>query len=233
MAEASGLSITAASASTSGASVSRGTCWSLTINNPVKADIDAIELPAGWQLQGQYEQGEQEGTKHFQGMLTTPQVRFSAVKKVFPRAHIELARNKTALQNYVHKNDTRVDIFETKSSDIPTLWDYQKIVAVKWDMDEFQESWNESNETDIDNAAMRYLDKLVERDILNGQRGIEFIAINPMWRSSWKKFWRVIVKREKNLQQKYNAQENEVHSAEGEEVCQAQGAQEETLAEDS
>jgi len=42
---------------------------------------------------------------------------------------------------------------------------------------------------------MNYIDTLVKRDIESGKRGCEWIAINPMWRSSWKKFWRSIIRR--------------------------------------
>jgi len=61
----------------------------------------------GWKIDGQKERGK-EGTEHYQLHVTTPQVRFSAVKKMFPRAHIEVARNVTALKQYVNKEDTRV-----------------------------------------------------------------------------------------------------------------------------
>lgn len=46
---------------------------------------------------------------------------------------------------------------------------------------------------------MDYLDMLVGEDIMNGVCGIEYIAINPMWRSAWKKFWRQMIAREKKL----------------------------------
>lgn len=87
----------------------RGTCWSLTINNPTQDDEDAIHIARqkGWKVEGQKERGEQ-GTEHYQLMLRTPQVRFSAVKKQFPRAHIELARNPSALATYVSKEETRL-----------------------------------------------------------------------------------------------------------------------------
>lgn len=171
----------------------RATCWSVTINNP-KEDEYKIVLPARWKLEGQLEKGE-EGTMHFQGMLSTPQIRFSAVKKVFPRAHIEVARNKAALAKYVQKEETRVATVER----IPTLFEYQTIIAEKWRDEEFRAIGNRRIEanifTDWDDVAMLYLDKLVSEDIESGRRGAEFIAINPMWRSSWKKFWSSIIKR--------------------------------------
>lgn len=179
----------------------RATCWSITINNPTKEDLECL-LPAGWAIEGQMECGA-EGTPHYQGMLTTPQVRFSAVKKVYPRANIQVARNKKALQKYVHKSDTRVAEVADRVSDIPTLWDYQGTVASKWNEDDFTtgwESWSALREnSDIDEYALRYVDSLVSMDIEAGMRGVEFIAINPMWRSSWKKFWRSIIKRAQNI----------------------------------
>lgn len=171
----------------------RASCWSITINNPSEEEY-AIVLPARWKLQGQLERGS-EGTLHYQGMLTTPQVRFSAVKKVFPRAHVEVARNKQALEKYVKKEESRVGVVTS----IPTLFEYQTIIADKWDDDDFRAIGNRRIAanifTDWDDVAMLYLDKLVAEDIESGRRGAEFIAINPLWRSSWKKFWSSIIKR--------------------------------------
>lgn len=147
---------------------------------------------------GQIEEGA-EGTVHYQGMVTTPQVRFSAVKKVFPRAHIELARNKSALLKYVQKEDTRLESVDPRSSNIPTLFDYNHTIAGRFDMDEFNRRCEEKLDKGITSSehVLDYIDELVSTDIANGVNGVEFIAINPMWRSAWKKFWRSIVKREK------------------------------------
>lgn len=172
----------------------RSGCWSITINNPQEGEIETIELPPGWKLQGQMEVGK-EGTPHYQGMLTTPQVRFSAVKKVLVRAHIEPARNRTALQKYVHKADTRSAEVGIVESRIPTLFDYQKTVAEEWNDEEWERFSKDVVPEKIDDIAMLYLDRIVAAHIEQGVKGIEFIAINPMWRSSWKKFWRSIIKR--------------------------------------
>jgi len=172
----------------------RATSWSITINNPAEAEYQMV-LPPGWKLTGQLERG-QGGTLHYQGMLKTPQVRFSAVKKYFKRAHIEVARNATALAAYVKKEETRV----ASVHDIPTLFEYQTIVARLWDEREFnkrfQDAVKKAKPLDMDELAMCYIDTLVARDIEGGRRGAEFIAINPMWRSSWKKFWRSIITRD-------------------------------------
>lgn len=172
----------------------RATCWSITINNPEEVEYK-VELPAAWVLEGQLEKGEVEGTLHFQGMLKTPQVRFSAVKKIFPRAHIEVARNRKALEKYVNKVETRVEKVEKNESSLLTLFQYQSVIAEYWDNDNFLEWAKKFSNKSQDEVAMLYLDSLVAEDIEAGRRGAEFIAINPMWRASWKSFWRSIIKR--------------------------------------
>lgn len=178
----------------------RATCWSITINNPTESEYTQ-QLPAKWTLKGQIEQGK-EGTVHYQGMLTTPQVRFSAVKKVFNRAHIEVARNRSALASYVNKEETRLQAVPDNVSTIPTLFDYQHIIARRWNDDEFDEllqKWKRLDDAKkcIGDIALDYVDTLVAEDIEAGLCGVEYIAINPMWRSAWKKFYKSMVAREK------------------------------------
>ena len=174
----------------------RGSCWSVTINNPTEQETQ-VQLHPGWKLSGQLETGE-EGTVHFQGMLRTPQVRFSAVKALFPRAHIEVARNPAALAVYVQKEETRTAEWTQKSA-IPTIFQFQQIVADRWNYPLFLDDWraatyNNTSKT-IDEHALMWTDGIVEQLIEEGQQGAEWIAINPMWRSSWKKFWRSIIRR--------------------------------------
>lgn len=90
----------------------KGTCWSITLNNPTKEEIALwgnISKSAHFvkSASGQLEKGA-NGTEHIQGMLRTDSVRFSAVKKLLPRAHIEKAKNALALAQYVAKEDSRV-----------------------------------------------------------------------------------------------------------------------------
>lgn len=179
-------------------STKRSTCWSITINNPTKEEVDAWTSIPGWKLVGQYEEGGKTGTPHFQGMLTTPQVRCSAVKRVFPRAHIEIARDKGALAVYVNKEDTRVATYE--ATGVPSLFEYHDKIASLWNESE----WNRRRlddlyckryKWDFGDMALGYVDDLVALEIEKGQRGIEFIAINPMWRSAWKKFYHSIITR--------------------------------------
>jgi len=176
-------------------STERATCWSITINNHTDEEL-ICDIP-GWRLRGQPEIGK-EGTRHFQGMLTTPQVRFSQVKKQFPRAHIEIARDKTALAKYVQKEDTRAG--EYTDQGIPTLWEYQTIVANEWNNDVFEsrrddDAYAKRFKYDSGSIAMEYVDEICAKLIESGSKGLEFVAINPMWRSAWKKFYASIIKR--------------------------------------
>lgn len=182
----------------------RARCWSITINNPNEDELKC-DSP-GWKLQGQFEEGEQ-GTRHFQGMLETPQVRFSAVKRVFPRAHIEVARNKEALQQYVHKEESRVSTYAETS--IPNMFQLQDTISRDWSHDEWRNLSAEYERMPDSDVALMYLDTLVSRRIEAGERGLEFIAINPMWRSSWKKFWRSIIKRNGRSSVQSSKEEND------------------------
>jgi len=184
----------------------RATCWSITINNPTEEDLNPVFPAGGWTLKGQPEVGA-NGTRHLQAILYTPQVRVAAVKKVFPRAHIEVARNRKALEKYVQKEDTRAGDAIVRQSDIPTIFEYQTIIASQWEDDEYSARWqlacenaSPTNMPCPDEVAMQYLDSLVAADIEYGRRGAEYIAINPMWRSSWKRFWRSIIKRHASQQ---------------------------------
>jgi len=169
----------------------RGTCWSITINNPTE-DEYLTALPPGWRLEGQLEKGT-EGTVHYQGMLRTPQVRFPAVKRHFPRAHIEIARNIAALQQYVHKDESRVA--EIRSNDSLTVFKLQELVIEQWDQKEY-EAYFEMEKCDSRAAHLAYADALVRNLIRNGMKGgIEYVAINPMWRSAWKYFGEAMVAR--------------------------------------
>lgn len=100
----------------------RGRAWSITLNNPTPFEISLwndICSHATWvkEAKGQLEKGA-EGTPHIQGFLRTDPVRFSQVKKLLPRAHIELARNAFALERYVSKEETREGELKGSKRDI-------------------------------------------------------------------------------------------------------------------
>jgi len=109
----------------------RSTCWSLTIANPGPTAEEEIALARqkGWEVRGQLEKGE-GGLVHYQLLLKTPQVRFSAVKKAFSasKAHIEIARNPAALENYVGKEQSRVGQLTKASEQYPSLMKYWDLI---------------------------------------------------------------------------------------------------------
>lgn len=61
---------------------------------------------------GQLEQGA-NGTPHYQLCIKSGYTRFAAIKKVFPMAHIEPARNDAAVEQYVCKEETRIGSLPT------------------------------------------------------------------------------------------------------------------------
>lgn len=187
----------------------RSTCWSVTINNPTGADEENIALARqrGWKVDGQKERGE-SGTEHYQLMVKTPQVRFSALKKQFPRAHIEAARNTAALSQYVTKEETRVATLPTQQNQYPsqqTVWQWfgsLDITETKLS-DEYRAYENRSREREIQpdryyDWKQTYLldqfDAVMTEKIAEGFY-CELIAVNPQIRSAVKKFGMAIIER--------------------------------------
>lgn len=166
----------------------RATCWSVTINNPTKTDdenIAMVKQKSGWAVYGQKEVGA-NGTEHYQLMITTPQVRFSAVKKAFPRAHIEVARDRKALTKYVNKEDTRVAGLPTdnKYPSLQTLWDmFAEFVN------------NKKYRCLIDTSPDRRLEIFDDfiRDAIDKGFMVETMGVNPQMRSSVKQYGENIV----------------------------------------
>lgn len=120
----------------------KATQWSLTINNPTPQDYTNITeaQQKGWKITGQQEVGDNQ-THHLQLYLKTPHIRFSAVKKQFPRAHIEVARNPIALQQYVVKTDTRVgELPETNNQALyPNIEELYRRYAKEYYWDDYIE----------------------------------------------------------------------------------------------
>jgi len=164
----------------------RASCWSLTINNPTADDEESLNLARqrGWRVDGQKEVGK-EGTEHYQLILHTGQVRFSAVKKIFPRAHIEIARNPSALAQYVTKDDTRVAGLPSTSDAYPSQKRFFELV---WDMIENERA--PCSEFDRhpsgrlrhpENALNCATGMLIRRGYV-----VENIASNPLTVRSWR-----------------------------------------------
>ena len=180
----------------------RATCWSITINNPIAADEENIALARqkGWKVEGQKELGD-NGTLHYQLLVRTPQIRFSAVKKGFPRAHIEVARNPAALEQYVHKDETRVEELSKQSEMYPSLskfWD----LFFKYLYDLAAESEREQRlvveNCLFDQGGSKKLEPLFEQFVASAIEDgyhIETIACNPATISCLRKYGLSILKR--------------------------------------
>lgn len=156
----------------------RANCWSITINNPTQSDEYCIAQARqkGWKVHGQLEKGE-NGTPHYQLMLRTPQVRFSAVKSTFPRAHIEVSRNPTALAAYVQKDETRVGQLQLDQGKYPT-----QLQLFQW----FSSYWYTVNQEKKTNN-LEIFDLMVAQKIAQGYMiGAE--VMNPQIRAFIKKF---------------------------------------------
>lgn len=182
------------------ASLERATCWSVTINNPTKSDDEWIaqsRQKSGWKVYGQLEKGE-NGTPHYQLMVTTPQVRFAALKKAFPRAHIEIARDRKALEKYVNKEETRVESLSVSQDKFPT---HTKLMA--W--------FGEYYDTYVKTVGHECFDNLEVFDLMIRQKitqgfYCETLGVNPQIRSAIKNYGRSIAQRERNIRRQTDRQ---------------------------
>jgi len=196
----------------------RATCWSLTINNPVEADEENIAMARqkGWKVDGQKEVGT-EGTPHYQLILRTPQIRGSAIKKQFPRAHIEICRDPIALQKYVHKEETKVGELAEQSEQYPSLqkfWGhlYDYMVTNNWYYSEGR--WIRTYLGDQRDDVLHGDVKLVWFDKFGGdmiRRGyvVETMLVNPQIRSIFKQFGKEILVREEVRKRQKDRQTDE------------------------
>ena len=140
--------------------------WMLTINNPEETDEDMIKYIEGLEHIKysifQREKGHLEETEHFQMFLVfSIGKRFSTIKSLFPKAHIEACKG-TNLEcmKYCSKEDTRVSGYyeigvfqeERGRSDIKTLHELVKSGATDKQIREL-----------LPTAYIRY-DKYVERE---------------------------------------------------------------------
>lgn len=193
----------------------RGSHWSVTINNPTEKDEEEIALARqkGWSVEGQKEIGE-SGTPHYQLYVRTPQVRFSAVKKMFSRAHIELAKSPAALANYVHKEETRVGQLSESQDQYPSLSKLWKLLY-QWLTEcrgyEF-EAIKPNNDSCLSPCRVRFLNKREDqkrfatspldifdefiKDMICSGYHVESMGINPQIRGAWNNYWSAILHRE-------------------------------------
>lgn len=175
----------------------RSMWWSITINNPTADDEEALALArqAGWKIEGQLEKGA-EGTPHYQLAVKSPgQVRFSAVKKLFARAHIEAARQPKALRLYAGKEETRIGELPTSQEMYPSLSKFWELIAFELDaLNPYivgtwfgAEEWDERKGEGPLPSAVEALKKATSRLIEKGYH-VESLASNPAVKSAWKDF---------------------------------------------
>ena len=86
---------------------------------------------------------------HYQLMVKTPQVRFSAVRKMFPRAHVEAAREPSALKRYVGKVESRVGALPTSQEMYPSLSKFWDLIITELN------SWRSGTYMFTNGAGMR------------------------------------------------------------------------------
>lgn len=165
----------------------RATKWSVTINMKTaisKETANYMIISArqkGWTVIGQPERGE-EGTLHYQLAVATPQIRFSAMKKAFPGAHIEVAKDWSALLKYVQKEQTR----EGKLIDI-------KFVSYQMVRDKFFDYFLTTTHAEqqyplTEETKMALWDEFIGYSL---EQGIEcdIVGVNPQYRSCIMKYW--------------------------------------------
>lgn len=185
----------------------RATCWSVTINmNTTKRETAEewihVVRSKGWKVHGQIEQAPTTGTLHYQLMVETPQTRFSAIKKAFPTAHIEICRNKAALSQYVEKTDTRVAGLVQEDDRYPSIAKFWRLIYKfydveddsGWDMCDDQEVMfcDADKQSKLEKDPLSFLDDVTSELIREGYV-VDHIITNPAVRSFWKKFHAAIL----------------------------------------
>ena len=151
------------------------------------------------------------GTPHYQLMVKTPQMRFSALKKQFPRAHIDEARNAQALQQYVHKEETRIGTLVEENEYYPSLakmWDlFQEWHDKKFEVDE--DSLNVVNPKNDENERLKIFDAFIADAIVRGYH-VETMGVNPQMRSCVKHYMYQILKRSRKIRRQTDRQTDEI-----------------------
>lgn len=164
----------------------RATAWSVTMNMKT-IPRDRCEEYIGrarqnnWNVEGQIEQGEQ-GTQHYQLLVRTPQVRFSAVKKMFPTSHIEVCRNVSALRNYVHKEESRLEELKQVENKFVS-WKDVRSKFFEWLLD-----YPGASDTEDQQKRIELWDEFIEYSIGEGIE-CDVIGVNPQYRSCIMKYW--------------------------------------------
>jgi len=155
--------------------------------------FDALvqQMPQDWAIEGQVECGKTSDDKeHLQLYLKTPQTRGTRIMKFFPGAIIDEARNQFALENYVHKEDTRIAEFKTIENRAPQ-WHVVR--------DKFYEWYCEVHADKLafrvdDEEKLKYWDHFIGISLEEGM-SVDVIGVNPQYRSCIMKYWTYMIRR--------------------------------------
>lgn len=223
----------------------KATSWIITLNNPTQMEITSWENIKQnhfvKEAVGQIEEGE-NGTPHIQGYIRTDNVRFSQIKKLFPRAHIEITKNAIAAKQYCQKTDTRKEKLVT--SEINTSihravyeqcihwFRYNKVGTKETDWVTALEDVKDERSARISMLASvdnlhesvreKIFDTAISMMIISGVKHIEFMAVNNLTRSAFKKYFSAIIIREDGFAQEDKRIEKERN--EEDETCISQQA---------
>jgi hypothetical protein len=157
---------------------------------------------AGWTTIGQLEECPDTKRQHYQFAVKTPQVRMSQVRKMFCGAHIEEARNKAALEQYVNKEETRIGDMPKVSELYPTLDQYWTLIYETLIMGSTDKNFRVVpverthwyRDTMSKDQILAALDYASAELIESGYR-VETHAVNPQVRSAFAKFSTSLFKR--------------------------------------
>lgn len=154
-----------------------------TLNELVK------NMPDNWSLEGQIEQGVDSQQKlHAQLFLKTEQTRGTKIVKYFPNCYVNEAKNPFALQNYVHKEETRVAEFKTIENRSPD-WRVVRNKFFDWIIE--NEPFYDHIDDDLDerdSLRLKLWDKFGNISVAEGMY-IELIIVNPQYRSVIRRLW--------------------------------------------
>lgn len=154
------------------------THWILTINNPEESDDVDISRARdkGWLVEGQKEKGK-DGTEHYQIYVKSKQ-RFSALKKAFPRAHIEVCRNPDAVRQYVKKEDTRIGNLPAEAKNKPmSMWQVMILLANNAPY----RNYRGAIESEIDESFWQSVNSILE-----SRPGMISLLVQPNYIRAWR-----------------------------------------------
>lgn len=174
----------------------KSTRWALTYwltEDRTRETLDSLvqSMPQDWSLEGQIEQGVDSQQKlHAQLYLKTPQCRGTRITKFFPNCFIDEARNGFALQNYVHKEQSRVGEFKTVENRSPQ-WAVVRDKFYLWYVDAHADQLGHRVD---DEEKMKYWDYFIGISLEEGM-SVDIIGVNPQYRSCIMKYWTHMIRR--------------------------------------